>query len=434
MSPLVIGTRGSELALWQAGFVRDALQRAHPGLDVRLQIIATRGDIALEQPTHASLDKGLFTTEIQDALRGGEIDLAVHSHKDLPTRSPEGLVVAAIPQREDPSDALVLREGLAGGDFGFGIWDFGSAEVTDSNPRASSGPDGEGTQQTPNGKPLQDREQGPTRACDLASVPPNKSNPHRAAEPSEGAPVQIRNPKSEIRDFPLVPEGAEILTGSLRRGAQLLHLRPDLKVLPVRGNVPTRLRKLDEGGACGIVLALAGLRRLGLEHRVSLRLDPGHFVPACGQGALAIEVRRDDARVRDLIEAIDDRSSHLAVLCERSFLALLHAGCRAPVGAYARFGNASPCASPKPTDCVGGIPSTPVNPPDTRNASLTVTGVIASPDGSRLFRDTLTAPVTGRDSAIALGESLAERLLSAGAGAVLDEAGVRAPRGNGGGS
>ncbi|MCK4375072.1 MAG: hydroxymethylbilane synthase, partial [Candidatus Brocadiae bacterium] len=207
MRRLKIGTRGSELALWQAGYVRDALRRAHPGLEVALEVIRTRGDDVPDAGPAPTEGKGLFTGEIERALLTGGVDLAVHSLKDLPTQPVGGLALAAFPERADPADALVARDGL----------------TLDS-----------------------------------------------------------------------LPHGAQVLTGSPRRRAQLLRRRPDLKVSPVRGNVQTRLGKLDESDAHAIVLARAGLVRLGLADRVTERLDPADFVPACGQGALAVEIRGDD--------------------------------------------------------------------------------------------------------------------------------------------
>lgn len=240
---LTIGSRGSNLARWQARHVADMLRET--GFPTRTEIIKTTGD---RLPTVALIEaggKGLFTKEIEEALLDGSIDLAVHSLKDLPSDLPEGLGIAAIPQREDPRDAIL---GL--------------------------------------------------RLADL-------------------------------------PKRARVGTSSERRRAQLLALRPDLDVRPVRGNVDTRIRKLKEGRFAAVVLALAGLRRLGLEDEAVQILSPEEMCPAAGQGALAIETRRDDP-VAEICARLDHEPTRQAVACERAILAGLGGGCHLPVGAYAR--------------------------------------------------------------------------------------------------
>ena len=306
MSEIVIGTRGSSLALWQANHVRSVLEDLHDGLTVRLEIIHTKGDKILEVALHRMLDKGLFTKEIQNALLDGSVDLAVHSLKDLPTQAVPGLSVAAIPPREDPADALIGKDG--GG-------------------------------------------------------------------------------------LDAVPQGAEVLTGSLRRRAQLLHQRADLTVSTVRGNVETRLRKLDESDARAIVLARAGLVRLGLADRITARLDPAEFLPACGQGALAIETRADDTSVRELLRPLDDAAARAAVTAERAVLAALEGGCQVPIGAYAYVD--------------GG--------------TLNLIGMVANLDGTRLLRATGTAPLADDETAAALGQSVADELRGQGCQDILDE-------------
>ena len=306
MSEIVIGTRGSSLALWQANHVRRVLEDLHAGLTVRLEIIHTKGDKILEVALHRMLDKGLFTKEIQNALLDGSVDLAVHSLKDLPTQAVPGLSVAAIPPREDPADALIGKDG--GG-------------------------------------------------------------------------------------LDAVPQGAEVLTGSLRRRAQLLHRRGDLTVSTVRGNVETRLRKLDESDARAIVLARAGLVRLGLADRITARLDPAEFLPACGQGALAIEARAEDASVQELLQPLDDAAARAAVTAERAVLAALEGGCQVPVGAYA--------------EADGG--------------TLNLIGMVANLDGTRLLRATRTAPLADDAAAEALGQSVADELRRQGCQDILDE-------------
>jgi len=308
MNPIVIGTRGSELAMRQAGLIRDALAAEHPGLEVTLRVVHTTGDRDLRSPAQQTSGKGMFTTEIEAELLSGSISLAVHSMKDLPTRLPDGLVVGAVTRREDPADVLVSSSG-----------------------------------------------------CVLADL----------------------------------PRRAKVLTGSPRRRALLLHRRPDLRVLPVRGNVPTRLRKLEESGADAVVLARAGLVRLGLSVSVTERLDPAEFVPACGQGALAVEIRQSDDELLRLVRAVDDPESRYAVAAERVFLADLGGGCHLPAGAYARRGD--------------------------DGDSLVVTGMVADPEGSRVLLRTVSGAAGGADPARALGRALAEELLALGARKILDD-------------
>ena len=313
MTRLVIGTRGSELALWQANHIRDCLQAAHSDLQVELEIIQTKGDKVLDTPLHAMLDKGLFTRQIEEALLAGQVDLAVHSLKDLPTESPEGLALAAVPKREDPADALISKDGLA-----------------------------------------------------LADL----------------------------------PDGAAVLTGSLRRGAQLLHHRPDLELEPLRGNVPTRLRKLDESDAAATVMARAGLVRLGLDGTITQRLDPADFLPACGQGALGLQIRQDDSAVRERLAVLDDPATRLAVLAERGFLAALGGGCQTPLGAYARMAE----------------------------AEMTLTAMVASLDGSRYLKQEVAGPVADAAEADALAGQLAENFQAAGGQEILDEVARQTPK------
>jgi len=305
---LVIGTRGSALALWQANHVRDALLARWDGLEVTLEIIRTAGDRPGDAPPHQPRATGLFTRRIEQALLDGRVDLAVHSLKDLPTQMPAGLEIAAVSAREDPADALVAKDGLT---------------------------------------------------------------------------------------LDRLPEEATVLTGALRRRAQLLHRRPDLKVAPIRGNVPTRLRKLAESDAAATVMARAGLVRLGLDGEITERLDPAEFLPACGQGALAIQVRRDDGDARERVGPLDDPHARQAVSAERAFLADLQGGCQVPVGAYAEAAD-------------GG-------------GSLRMTAMIASPDGTRLLRSSGTVALDEPDAPGRLGRRLADDLRSAGGQEILDE-------------
>ncbi|MDQ2834548.1 MAG: hydroxymethylbilane synthase, partial [Acidobacteriota bacterium] len=239
---LTIGSRGSHLALWQARHVAGLLEQA--GVETRIEIIKTTGDHLQTASLVQAGGKGLFTKEIEDALLAGTIDLAVHSLKDLPTETPEGLMIAAIPKREDPRDALA-------------------------------------------GKRLKD-----------------------------------------------LAEGARVGTSSGRRAAQLRVLRPDIRIEPVRGNVDTRLRKLKEGQYDAIMLAAAGLCRLGLEGEIAEILSPEVMCPAAGQGALAIETRTGD-EAYEICRALDHAQSFQAVTCERAALSALGGGCQLPVGAFA---------------------------------------------------------------------------------------------------
>jgi hydroxymethylbilane synthase len=246
---LRIGTRGSPLALWQARHVAERLGGAHPGLRVDLVEIRTRGDRDRETPLTAIGGQGLFTKEIQRALLAGDVDVAVHSLKDLPTAGVPGLMLGAVPPREDVADVLV-------------------------SPRHAS----------------------------LAAM----------------------------------PAGATVGTGSLRRRAQLLHVRPDLNVVGVRGNVETRLGRATGGDLDAVILAAAGLRRLGLAQHLEIPLGPPDFLPAPGQGALGIECRAGDERTRRLLGSLDDPSAHRCVRLERAVMAELEAGCLIPLGCWAR--------------------------------------------------------------------------------------------------
>ena len=308
MSRLVIGTRGSDLAMWQANFIRDRLLGRNPDVQIDLKVIKTKGDRIMDTPLHKMLDKGLFTTEIEDELRAGTIDLAVHSLKDLPTQLAGGLMLAEVTIREDPADVLISKGGV--------------------------------------------------KLADL-------------------------------------PDGATVFAGSLRRRAQLLHARPDFKVLGIRGNVPTRLRRFHESDTDGMVMASAGLVRLGLTGDISQRLDPTEFIPACGQGALAIEIRRDAAEIGDLLSPLDDAAARLAVTAERAYLGDLGGGCQVPVGAYAK--NAGD----------GG--------------ELVIIGVVADLDGERLLKAAVSGAVSDVAGAGALGLALAAKLRDMGCQEILDD-------------
>ena len=300
---LVIGTRRSKLALWQAEWVHARLRELEPELAVSLKRIKTTGDKILDTPLASIGGKGLFVKEIEEALLRGEIDLAVHSMKDVPTRLPAGLEILAIPEREDPRDVLITR---------------------------------------------------------------NKVSLAR-----------------------LVP-GSRIGTSSLRRQAQLLHYRPDLSIQILRGNLDTRLRKLEAGEYDGIILAAAGIKRLGWSDRVTEYLSPDVCLPAIGQGALALEGRTDDGFVREVVARLDHHPTRIAVTAERAFLERLEGGCQVPIAAHAAI----------------------------TNGTLTLSALIAGVDGRRLVRDSLQGPM--RD-AHRLGVELAERLLARGGDEILKE-------------
>ena len=250
--PVRIGTRGSRLALWQAGAVRDALSRAHalPAEAFEIVPIRTSGDRIQDRALVEAGGKGLFTKEIEEALLSGAVDLAVHSAKDMQTFLPAGLIIGAYLEREDVRDALIAP---------------GFARMED------------------------------------------------------------------------LPPGARLGTASLRREALARRARPDLAIELIRGNVPTRLKRVEAGEFHATMLASAGLRRLGLDDHITAMLPLAAFPPACGQGAVAIECRMDDASTREFLAAIDHRETDLAVTCERAFLAVLNGSCRTPIAGYARL-------------------------------------------------------------------------------------------------
>ena len=304
MGRLLLGSRGSALALWQARHVATLLERTHPGLTVEIRRIRTRGDVNVDVPLGRVGGKGVFVKEIETGLLAGEIDLAAHSLKDMPSELPEGLTLASVLERHDPADVLV----------------------------------------TPNGAEL-----------------------------------------------PELPSGTLLGTGSLRRQCQLRHARPDLEFAPVRGNVDTRLRKLAEGEFGGLVLARAGIERLGITDPPFRALPTSLCLPAVGQGAIVIETRTSDTATRERVEALNHAATARAVTAERAFLARLGGGCFAPATAHATLDA----------------------------GSVVVEGIVGSPDGTRLLRDR----VDGRDGdEVDLGRALAERLLAAGAEEILTAA------------
>ena len=304
MSRLVIGTRGSKLALAQTHGVADALRRAHPGLDIAIHTIQTRGDAtqAANVPLSSFGEKGIFAKELETALLAGEIDLAVHSMKDMAHTLPAGLLIAAVPPREDPRDALL------------------------------------------------------------------------------GSTLDA------------LPAGARVGTGSVRRRALLLSRRPDLQMVEIRGNIDTRLRKLQEGQYDAICLAVAGLNRLGLQSHIAEILDPAWFTPDPGQGALALETRDGDQRLRDLTIGLNHGPCWYAVLAERSFLRHIGGSCKTPVGALATLDMASP------------------------QKLLALTGMVAGPDGTTILRRSGSQQHGGSER---LGKDIADQLRAAGADRLL---------------
>lgn len=310
---LTLGTRGSQLALWQARSVAAAIAAAG-GPACRLEIVRTSGDQLQEAPLSQVGGKRLFVKEIEDALLRGDIDLAVHSSKDMPALPVDGLSIAAALPREDPLDAIVLPQ---------------------------------------------------SRERTLAT---------------------LRDLLAALGQDPVIG------TSSVRRVAQLSRLFPGARFRPVRGNLDTRLNKLDSGSHDALVLAAAGLRRLGFASRISFALPVTACVPAPGQGIVAVQVRRDDAHVGAVVARIDDAASHAALTAERALVEMLGGGCQTPIGALA--------------SAVGG-------------GQLELTGVVATPDGTRAVHAAATGPA---HDARRLGATVAAQLLREGAAEILDEA------------
>ncbi|MBB1087171.1 hydroxymethylbilane synthase [Lysobacter sp. SG-8] len=302
MKSLRIATRKSPLALWQSEHVADCLRAAHPGLEVTLVPLSTRGDEVLDRSLAAIGGKGLFLKELEVAMQRGEADCAVHSLKDVPMELEPGFILPAILPRADAADAFV-------------------------------------------------------------------------------------SPRFERLDA--LPQGAVVGTSSLRRQAQLRALRPDLRLRDLRGNVNTRLAKLDAGDYDAIVLACAGLQRLGLEARIRDRLEPPHWLPAPAQGAIAIECRDDDPAVAALFAALDDAHTRCRVEAERAMNRALHGSCHVPVAAFAAL----------------------------EGERLHLVGQVGSVEDGRAVRAEAVGPA--RDP-VALGDAVAHRLLAQGAGALID--------------
>ena len=298
---LKIGTRQSLLALWQSNHIAACLRKQYPECEVVLKKIVTKGDRTLDVPLAQIGGKGLFTKEIEEDLLSGEVDLAVHSLKDMPTVLPEGLCLTAITERANVGDAFVSND----------------------------------------------------YAC-----------------------------------FEELPLGAVVGTSSLRRKAQLLAARPDLAIRDLRGNVDTRLRKLDEGLYDAVILAAAGLERLGHGDRIKAIIPSDVCLPAVGQGALAIECRTDDAEVRQMLDFLNDQPTVYATAAERAFLGLLEGGCQVPIGVHA----------------------------DVNGEQIKIEAIIAALDGSTVLRDTIEGAAV---DAVALGQKLGKKMLANGGQKIL---------------
>ena len=298
---LKIGTRQSLLALWQSNHIAACLRKQYPECEVVLKKIVTKGDRMLDGPLAQIGGKGLFTKEIEEDLLSGEVDLAVHSLKDMPTVLPEGLCLTAITERANVGDAFVSND----------------------------------------------------YAC-----------------------------------FEELPLGAVVGTSSLRRKAQLLAARPDLTIRDLRGNVDTRLRKLDEGLYDAVILAAAGLERLGHGDRIKAIIPSDVCLPAVGQGALAIECRTDDAEVRQMLDFLNDQPTVYATAAERAFLGLLEGGCQVPIGVHA----------------------------DVNGEQIKIEAIIAALDGSTVLRDTIEGAAV---DAVALGQKLGKKMLANGGQKIL---------------
>lgn len=301
---LIIGSRGSELALWQANFVKKELEKKNKNLSVEIKVINTKGDKILDVALSKIGDKGLFTKELENELLKGSIDIAVHSLKDLQTQIPKGLILAAVTKRHPVQDVLIARK--------------------------------------------------------------------------KGITINS------------LPEGAIVATGSLRRRSQLLHLRPDVKIEELRGNVQTRIKKFKESDWDAIILARAGVERLKLNKYISSVISTQHILPAVGQGALGIETRKNNTLAIKALKKILNEKTFIAIRAEREFLKKLEGGCQVPIGAY-------------------GV---------VKSNKLILDGIVGSIDGSVTFRKKIIGSIKNPEK---LGRNLASQLLKAGASEILNE-------------
>ena len=299
---IIIGTRGSELALWQTNFVRETLERHFPDINLETKIIKTTGDKLLDVALSKIGDKGLFTKQIENAMLSGEIDLAVHSLKDLQTVQPEGLCIGAISKRETANDVLISKK---------------------------------------------------------------------------------------YKTIDELPRGARVATGSLRRRSQLLHYRPDLEIFEIRGNVPTRIAKFEESDLDAMILAFAGVHRLGLDAHISQIIPFEIMLPAVGQGAMAVEIRQEDAELHKILQIINDEETFQCATAERAFLRSLEGGCQVPIGANATI----------------------------QNGEIHLQGLVGSLNGALILREKISGAKTDAKN---LGEKLARILIEKGANEILE--------------
>jgi hydroxymethylbilane synthase len=303
MSKVIIGSRGSPLALWQANWVKDLLQEHHSDLAVDIKIIKTSGDKIQDVPLAKIGGKGLFVKEIEEGLLKREVDFAVHSMKDMPIIFPVNLCIACVTKRENPFDALISRNDI------------------------------------------------------------------------------------KLDDL---PKGAKIGTGSLRRMSQLLYYRPDLNLVPLRGNLETRLKKLETEGLDAIILAAAGLIRLGWSDRITEVIPPEILLPAMGQGAVGIETRKNDVDNQILLADMDDEETHYALDAERALVSQLEGGCNVPIGSFATL----------------------------NGDQITLKGLVASLDGKTIYKKELTDLKT---NAVSLGRKMGNELIEMGADRIMQE-------------
>ena len=298
---LRIGTRGSPLALAQSNWVKEKIEAKYPDARISLLKIKTKGDKILDSPLAMIGGKGLFVKEIEEALLSHDVDLAVHSMKDLPADLPHGLQIVLYPEREDPRDAFV---------------------------------------------------------------------------------------STDYQTLSALPEGSSVGTGSLRRSAQLLHLRPDLQVVPLRGNVGTRLRKLETENLQAVILATAGLRRLGFSDRISQVLTAEEILPAVGQGALGLELRQDDTATREALQFLNHDKTEVTVRAERAFLKKLEGGCQVPIAAFSLI----------------------------EGEGIRLQGLVAELDGSRIIKDEASGTKSNPED---IGTTLADKILTSGGDKIL---------------
>jgi len=301
---IIIGSRGSALALWQSNFIKKEIENANPDVEIEIQLIKTMGDNILDVPLAKIGDKGLFTKELENELLAGNIDIAVHSLKDLPTDLPKGLKLAAVTKRHNCEDVLITK--------------------------------------------------------------------------NAGTAIET------------LPQGATVGTGSLRRKCQIKSIRPDLNVVDLRGNVPTRIKKFLQSDWEAIILARAGVERLNMEKYISSVISVDQILPAVGQGALGIEIKKTNKAVEKILKSIHDDETFAAVTAERAFLKALDGGCQVPIGAYAQV----------------------------RPTGLFMEGLVGSIEGDKIFRSKMRG---SKKEAEKLGKNLAEELLNAGAKEILSE-------------